>query len=158
MMAALSSWQRGRHDVAGSYLADPAPNLLTATILRHRRGWQVMWIGTGKSFRDFRAATLTAAVTGASTMAAEFCRANPAGAATEFLLLIFGRRRPVFEGPQLLVTGEPGQFTATDARDNSVYSGATLEDLLAVAGVNPAQPGDYAINWIRPISAILPDS
>ncbi len=67
-------------------------------------------------------------------MAAELCRGDPASAAAKFLFFVFGRRRPVLEGPQLLVTGEPGQFRAIDARDDSVFRGATLEDLLAPPG------------------------
>jgi hypothetical protein len=112
-----------------------------------------MWIVAGESFRDFRAATLTAAATEATTMAAEYCRASPVGAEVELLILIFGRRVPVFEGPQLLVAGEPGQFTAEDARDGSVFAGATLEDVLVAAGANPAEAGDYAISWTRPKAA-----
>src|SRR5215471_20648364 len=104
----------GRHDVADDRPADPAYDLLTVTILRDGRRWNVMWIG-GKGFlRDFRRATLEAAVMKASRMAVEFYRRNPASDAAEFLILIFGRRLPVLTGPQLLVTGEPGQFTATD--------------------------------------------
>lgn len=135
--------------------ASPDPELVTVTILRHRRGWRVMWIGAGKNFRDFRAATLTAAVTDASAMVAQFYGASAPRAGAEFLVLIFGRPVPVFDGPQLLVTGEPGQFTATDTRDDSAFAGATLEDLLAAAGANPAQAGDYAINWLRPVSERL---
>jgi hypothetical protein len=110
-----------------------------------------MWIGARRELgdlRDFRAATLTAAVTKARATAEEFYSRNAAGPAAELLLWIFGRRLPVFnKGPQLVVTGEPGQFTATDARDDSVLHGATLEDLLAAAAVNRAQPADYAISW-----------
>jgi hypothetical protein len=142
--------------VVGDHPADPAPELLFVTILRHRRYWQVMWTGGGKKFRDFRAASMTAAVTGASEMAAEFYCAVPAGATAEFLILIFGRPLPVFKRPQLMVTGKAGQFTATDACDGSVFAGGTLEDLLAAAGANPAQAGDYAMNWSRPVSACCP--
>jgi hypothetical protein len=126
------------------------------TILRHRRDWRAMWIGPGTSLRDFRAATLSAAVTSASAIAADFYRASPIGAPAELLILIFGRRVPVFEGPQLLVAGEPGQFTAKDARDGLPFGGATLEDVLAAAGANPAHAGDYAMSWTRPISASRP--
>lgn len=112
-----------------------------------------MWVGTRRELgdlRDFRAATLTAAATQARAMAEEHFSRNAAGPAAEFLLWIFGRRmppKPPVKGPQLLVTGEPGQFTATDARDDSMLHGATLEDLLAAAEVNPAQPADYHISW-----------
>lgn len=127
---------------------------LIVTILRHRRDWRAMWMSAGESFRGSRAATLTAAVTDASKMAAEFC--SPVDAEAELLILIFGRHVPVFEGPQLSVTGEPGQFTAEDLRNGSVFAGATLEDVLVAAGANPAQPGDYAISWLRPLSASNP--
>jgi hypothetical protein len=70
------------------------------------------------------------------------------------MILIFGRRVPVFEGPQLLATGEPGDFSAEDARDGSVFAGATLEDVLAAAGANLEQAGDYAISWTRPVTAL----
>jgi hypothetical protein len=143
--------------VTGDFLFDPAPELLTVTILRYRRGWRVMWIGTGKKLSDFRAATLTAAATRATGMAADIYRASAAGAAAEFLILIFGRRLPVFDGLSLLVTGGPGQLTATDARNGSVFTGATLEDLLTAAAANPAQAGDYAISWMRSVSAIRSD-
>jgi hypothetical protein len=142
--------------MVGGDPADRTPELLSVTILRHRRYWQVMWIGHGKNFRDFHAASLTAAVADASEMAAEFNCGDPVGAAAEFLILIFGRRLPVFKGPQLLITGKPGQFTATDACDGSVFTGATLEDLVAAAGANPAQAGDYAMRWLRPVSAPRP--
>lgn len=143
--------------MVGEDPADGTPELLSVTILRHRRYWQVMWIGRGgKNFRDFHAASMTAAVTGASEMAAEFDCGDPANAAAEFLILIFGRRLPVFKGPQLLITGKPGQFTATDACDGSVFAGATLEDLVAAAGANPAQACDYAMSWLRPVSALRP--
>jgi hypothetical protein len=66
--------------VAGDFLAEPNPDLLIVTVLRQRRDWRAMWIGPGKSLRDFRAASLSAAVTSASAMAAEFCRASPSGA------------------------------------------------------------------------------
>ena len=99
--------------MVGDNPADRTPELLSVTILRHRRYWQVMWIGRGgKNFRDFHAASMAAAVTGASEMAAEFDCGDPAGADAEFLILIFGRRLPAFKGPQLPITGEPGQFTA----------------------------------------------
>jgi len=64
-----------------------------------------------------------AAVTGASELAGEFY-SGPSGAEAWFLILIFGRPLPVFKGPQLLVTEESGQFTATDACDGSVFAGA----------------------------------
>src|SRR5580658_354617 len=140
--------------MAANSPADRPPELLTATILRYRRGWKVMWIGTGHGLRDFSTAMLTQAVARASTMAAKFFSADPSGASAEFLLLIFGRSLPVFIGPQLIVTGEPGQFMATDARENSVFNSATLEDLLITAGADPARPGDYAISWIRPMAAV----
>jgi hypothetical protein len=137
--------------VAGFSLADPDPDLLFATVLHRRRGWWVMWVGARRNLgdlRDFRAATLTAAVTRACAMADEFYSTDTANPAAELLLWIFGRRQPLFnKGPQLVVTGDPGQLTATEARDHSVLHGATLEDLLAAAGVNPAQPADYAISW-----------
>ena len=139
--------------MVADFLAEPNPDLLIVTILRHRRDWRTMWIGPGQSSSDFRAATLSAAVASASAMAAEFYRTNPVGVAAELLILIFGRRMPVFDGPQLLVTGEPGRFTAKDARDDLLFAGATLEDVLAAAGANPAQAGDYAISWTRSISA-----
>jgi hypothetical protein len=136
-------------------LTNPAPDLLTATILKwHRRGWHVMWIGVRSTLRDFDAATLTAAATEATAMAADFYGAFPASAASEFLILIFGRKVPVFEGPQLLVTGRPGQFTATDTRDDSVLTAATLEDLVLAAGANPARAGDYGISWTQLASAL----
>jgi hypothetical protein len=76
-----------------------------------------MWIGARRELgdlRDFRAATLTAAVTKARETAEEFYSRNATGPAAELLLWIFGRRMPLFnKGPQLVVTGEPGQFTAT---------------------------------------------
>jgi hypothetical protein len=142
--------------VVGDDPADRSPELLFVTILRHRRYWQVMWISHGKNFKDFHAASMTAAVAAVSETAAEFHCADPAGAAAEFLIWIFGRRLPVSKGPQLLVTGDPGQFTATDACDGSVFAGATLEDLLAAAGANPARAGDYAMSWLRPVSALRP--
>lgn len=116
-----------------------------------------MWIGAGKNLSDFRAATLTAATTRASAMATDIYQASAAGAAADFLILIFGRRLPVFDGLSLLVTGGPGQLTATDAGNGSVFTGATLEDLLAAADANPAQAGDYAISWIRSVSAMRSD-
>jgi hypothetical protein len=141
--------------VGDGNLASPSPDLVTATILKwNRRGWHVMSIGTRERLRDFDAATLTAAATGASAMAADFSAASPASAGSEFLMLIFGRKVPVFEGPQLLVTGRPGQFTATDTRDDSVLAAATLEDLLLAAGANPARAGDYAISWTQLASAL----
>jgi hypothetical protein len=136
--------------MAGCSPAGPDPDLFFAIVLHRRRGWWVMWVGTRElgDFRNFRAATLTAAVTKAHATAEEFYSRNAASPAAELLLWIFGRRMPVFnKGPQLVVTGEPGQFTATDARDDSAFHGATLEDLLAAAGVNPAQPADFAISW-----------
>jgi hypothetical protein len=57
-------------------------------------------------------------------------------------------------GPQLLVTGRSGQFTATDTRDDSVLTAATLEDLLLAAGANSARAGDYAISWTQLASAL----
>jgi hypothetical protein len=123
--------------VVGDFLAAPNPDLLIVTILRHRRDWRAMWIGPGKSTRDFRAATLSAAVTTASAMATESYCPSHVGAAAELLILIFGRRVPVFDGPQLLVTGEPGQFTAKDVRDGLLFAGATLEDVLAAFGHLP---------------------
>jgi hypothetical protein len=143
--------------MAANDLANPGYDLLTATILRHRWRWHVMWIGAGKALRDFGTSTLTTAVSDATAMAADFYDASPASTAAEFLLLIFGRPVPVFTGPQLLVTGEPGQFTATDTRDESVIVGVTLEDLLAAAGADPAHQGDYAISWTRKVSALLPN-
>lgn len=143
---------RQDESVADNYPSKPAPDVVFVTILRHRRGWQVMWIDARKNFRDFRAATLNDAVTGTSTMAAEFYGASPAGAPAELVMFTFGRRLPVFnKGPQLEVTGEPGQLMAKDLRDGSVFAGATLEDVLVAFGVNPVQDADYAISWTRPV-------
>jgi hypothetical protein len=123
-----------------------------------------MWIEPGareKGLRDFRVATLAAAVAEATTMAAAFFRGDPAVDTAELTVLIFGHRQPVFnKGPQLIVTGEPGQLTAKDVRHESAVAGATvqgatLEDLLAAAGADPAQSRDYAISWTRPAPAIL---
>jgi hypothetical protein len=119
-----------------------------------------MWISdTTRAPRDIRAPTLTAAVDAASAAAAEFYRGNPLSATAELQFLIFGRAKPIFkfEGPQLKVDGVPGRFTAADVRDHSVHSGAALEDLVASAGGNPAEPGNYALIWNRPVAALLPD-
>ena len=131
----------------------PPPDMLFATILRRRRRWWVMWIGRRADVPpdDIRDATLTAAVDRASAAAAQLCRANPANATAELQFMIFGRSKPTFEGPQLQVAGEPGEFTATDVRDQSVHYGATLEDLVSSAGGNPAEPGDYALLWNRAV-------
>jgi hypothetical protein len=127
--------------------------LITATILCHKRSWEVMWVG--EPLLSFRVSTLRVGVAYATMMAADFYRENPDAAGFEFAFLIFGRPQPVTEGVQLVVTGDPGQLAATDTRDDSVFHGATLEDLLALTGANPAQPGDYGISWIRPFPAIL---
>lgn len=137
-------------------LADPPPNMLFATILRRRRDWWVMWIGRKADVPPgdtFHAPTLTTAVNRASAAAAHFCRDNPASPAGELLFMIFGRSKPIFnfQGPQLQVAGEPGRLTATDVVDHSVHHGATLEDLVASAGGNPAKPGDYALIWNRAV-------
>jgi hypothetical protein len=149
--APVRGGREGRRDVAGYRPGDPDPELLFATVLHRRRGWWVMWVG-GRTqlgdLRDFRAASLTDAVTKARVMAEEHYSRNAANLAVVFLLWIFGRRLPVVnKGLQLVVIGEPGQLTATDARDGSILHGATLEDVLAAAGVNPAQPADYHISW-----------
>jgi hypothetical protein len=144
--------------VAGDHPTDPDYDLVSVTISRHRRYWQVMWIGSRDKFRDFRAATLTEAATGVSELVAEYyySRLLP-GSAAEFLILIFGRSLPGTKGPQLQVAGNAGQFTATDVRDNSIVAGATLEDLVVAAGANPAKADDYAMSWLRPLSALLPN-
>jgi hypothetical protein len=120
-----------------------------------------MWIGAagGNPPSDIRAPTLTAAVDEASAAAAEFYRGSPVRATAELQFMIFGRAKPVFdfEGPQLKVEGEPGRLTATDVRDHSVHFGAALEDLVASAGGNAAEPGDYAFSWNRAVRALLPD-
>lgn len=139
--------------------ADPDRELLFATILRRRRGWQVMWIGGRANLgdlRDFRAPVLMDAATEATRLAAEFFRSKPARPDSEFLLWIYGRRMPVNAGPQLIVTGKPGQFTALNARDESQeFHGATLDDLLVAVGVNPAEPADWWLSWAQPVSALL---
>jgi hypothetical protein len=150
--------QSGRHDMEPEIPAERDQELLTAVLLRHhKRAWRLMWIGAGKDMRDrhIRAATPTAAAAEASNIVAELYHGSPASATTEFMLLIFGRNTPVFDkGPQLIVAGEPGRLTATDT-DESALHGATLDDLLAAAGANPAEPGDYGIRWTRPVSALL---
>jgi hypothetical protein len=124
----------------------------------------VLWIepdARDKGLRDFRVGTLTAAVADAATMAAGFFRGDPAVDTAELTMLIFGHRLPVFnKGPQLIVTGEPGQLTAKDvghepAVAGTTLEGSTLEDLLAAAGADPAHSRDYAISWTRPAPAIL---
>jgi len=142
--------------------ADPDRELITAVLLRHhKRYWRLMWIGAGKDLRDrdIRAASVTAAVNEASRIVAELYRGSPVSAVTDFMLFIFGRRLPVHDkGPQLLVSGEPGRLTATDTPDEALLRGATLDDLLAAAGANPAEPGDYGIRWTRPVSALADPS
>jgi hypothetical protein len=139
--------------------ADQGRDVLTAVLLRyHRRAWRLMWIGAGKDMRDrdIRAPTPATAAAEATSIVAELYRGSPASATTDFMLFIFGRRMPVYDkGPQLLVSGEPGRLTATDMPDESALHGATLDDLLAAADANPAEPGDYGIRWTRPVPALL---
>lgn len=136
--------------------ADPDRELLWANLMRHRRrAWRLVWIGVKDlRHRDIRAATVTAAADEVSAFVAEIFCGSPVTATTDFMLLIFGRRMPVLDkGPQLVVSGQPGRLTAIDV-DDSVLHGATLDELLAAAGADPAEPGDYAIRWTRPVSAL----
>jgi hypothetical protein len=130
--------------------------IISATIARHSRNWHVTWIA--QLLPDFNVSGkggLRVAVAYATALAADFYRDNPHVADFEFALYIFGRPVPVTEGAQLIVTGDPGELTATDTRDDSVLHGPTVDSLLALAGVDPAQPGDYGIGWIRTFPAIL---
>jgi len=138
--------------------AEPQRELLTAMLLRnHKRTWRLMFVGAGKDMpdRNIRAATPAAAADEAGSIVADLYRGSPVSATTDFMLFIFGRNTVVYDkGPQLIVSGEPGQLTAADEPDESELRGATLDDLLAAAGTNPAEPGDYGIRWTRPISAL----
>jgi hypothetical protein len=134
---------------------DPEPELLIAIIRRIGRGWRVLWRVAGLPERSYRGVALADVIAEVSEVAAERFRSDPASATAAFMLVISGRRVPVFDrGPQLIVAGEPGRLTATDV-DDSVVHGATVEDLLLAAGVNPAVPCDYAVNWTRPVPALL---
>ena len=143
--------------MVGDNPADRTPELLSVTILRHRRYWQVMWIGRGgKNFRDFHAASMAAAVTGASEMAAEFDCGRPGGRRCGVPDLDLRSASASVQGTATADHRRTRPVHGTDASDGSVFAGATLEDLVAAAGANPAQAGDYAMSWLRPVSALRP--
>ena len=128
-------------------------DLLTALVGPSKDGWSVTWIRVGETPRPLSAPTLTVAAEQATAAAAQRWQSRPSSATAELKLVIYPTRDK--RGPALLISGVPGNFTATDREGGTTVHAATLEDLLAAAhaAIDPAASG-FTFHWTRPIAAL----
>jgi hypothetical protein len=123
--------------------------VVAVTITARTDGWAVRWTGMGQTPAKLRAPTLISAVDQSLAVGSNL----RARGVTELRITIYPG--PYHGGPTFDIAGEPGDLTATSARQQSqTVSGGTVEDLITAIGLTlPRSRKGFRLRWARLITA-----